>query len=77
MEAIKHIIRTPENHEVRIKIPDYVDVNETVEVVILLKSKSQHFDDKIKKLKSAMEDQNFLNDLDGIKKDLAGIDFKE
>ena len=77
MEAIRQIVRIPKNHEIRIKIPDDVDENETVEVVLFFNKKSKNLDSKIKILKTAMSDDDFLNDLKDIENDFNLVDFGE
>nr|QNO50411.1 hypothetical protein CKJHOKLD_00032 [Methanosarcinales archaeon ANME-2c ERB4] len=37
MEAIKQIVRIPKDHEIGIKIPQYLPENETVEVILIIK----------------------------------------
>ena len=36
MEAIKQIVRIPENHEIRIKVPQYVPKDEIMEVILII-----------------------------------------
>jgi hypothetical protein len=38
MDAIKQIVKIPKNHEIKIKIPDYLSENETIEVILRKKS---------------------------------------
>ena len=52
MEAIKHIVRTPQNHEVRIKIPQHVPENDLVEIILFLSKKPNDYERKIKELKT-------------------------
>ncbi|MFQ5823859.1 MAG: hypothetical protein ACE5JB_07385 [bacterium] len=63
MEAIKQIVRTPKNHEIRIKIPEHIPENELVEIILFFKKKSEDFNKKINDLKAAMKDELFLSDL--------------
>jgi hypothetical protein len=63
MEAIKQIIRTPQDHEIRIKIPQYVPENDLIEVILILRKKPDDFKRKINELKTAMNDELFLRDL--------------
>jgi len=77
MEAIRQIVRIPKNHEIRIKVPDDVEENETVEVVLFFNKKSENFDSKIKILKTAMSDDDFLNDLKDIENDFNLVDSGE
>jgi len=74
MEAIKQIIRTPKNREVRIKIPNSVPENELVEVILIIKNKTKGFEKKVNELKAAMEDELFLNDLKEVADEFETID---
>ena len=77
MEAIKQIIRTPKNHEVRIKIPQYVPENDLVEIILILRKKPNDFERKINELKTAMNDELFLSDLREVSEEFEKIDFAE
>jgi predicted nucleic-acid-binding protein len=74
MEAIKQIIRTPRNHEVRIKIPPYIPENDLVEIILILRRKPNDFEQKIDLLKTAMNDELFLNDLKEVAAEFENID---
>jgi len=77
METIKHIVRTPQNHEVRIRIPQYVPENDLVEIILILRKKPDDFEQKLNKLKTAMNDKLFLSDLREVSEDFESIDFEE
>ena len=77
MEAIKQIVRTPQNHEVRIKIPQYVPENDLVEIILILRKKPNDFENKIKELKTAMNDELFFSDLREVSDEFEKIDLKE
>jgi len=77
MEAIKQIVRTPRNHEVRIKIPQYVPENDLVEIILIVKKKQHDFDRKINELKGAMSDELFLSDLTEVSEEFEKIDLAE
>ena len=77
MQAIKHIVRIPKNHEIRIKIPDHVPVNESVEVIIFLREKPGEHDKKIDQLRAAMKDEVFLDDLKQIAGDFENVDLQD
>ena len=77
MEAIKQIIRTPQNHEVRIRIPQYIPENELVEVILILRKQSDDFKRKINELKTAMKDELFLSDLREVSEEFEKIDVEE
>ncbi len=77
MEAIKQIVRTPKNREIRITIPDYVPENDLVEIILFFRKKSEDFDDKINALKGAMKDELFLNDLKEVSEDFKKVDLQD
>ena len=77
MEAIKQVVRIPENHEVKIKIPQYMPENDLVEVILILKKKPDDFEEKISEIKTAMKDDLFLNDLNEISEEFETIDIQE
>lgn len=60
MEAVKQIIKTPKDHEIKIKVPRYVPENETIEVILIYKKKQDTFKQKIQELKKAAKDTLFL-----------------
>jgi hypothetical protein len=76
MDAIKQIVKIPKNHEIKIKIPDYLSENETIEVILIVRKKSGDFKKKISKLKDAMNDEIFLKDLNDISGDFDAIDLE-
>ena len=77
METIKKIIRTPKNHEIRIKIPEHVPENDPVEIILFFKKDSNEYNKKINELKSAMSDEIFLKDLEEISEDFEKTDLDE
>ncbi len=77
MEAIKQIIRIPKNHEIKIKIPNYLSENDLIEVILIFKNRrNTFFKEKINELKKAMEDPLFLKDLEDISSDFETIDLE-
>ncbi|GAX61243.1 lauroyl/myristoyl acyltransferase [Candidatus Scalindua japonica] len=77
MEAIKQIVRTPKNHEIRIKIPDHVPENDPVEIIIFFRNKTEDYNNKINELKNATQDKFFLSDLKEVSEDLKYVDLEE
>jgi len=75
MEALKQIVRIPKNHEIKIKVPEELPENETVEVILITK-KQESFKDKIRELKKAAKDNLFLEDLKEISEDFRAVDFE-
>jgi hypothetical protein len=63
MKAIKQIVRIPEDHEIKIKVPQHLLKDEIVEVILIFKKRSDDFKQKIGDLKEAMKDELFISDL--------------
>lgn len=74
MESIKQFLRVPRNHELRIKVPSNIPVNETVEVILVINDKQNNFKQKINALKSAVRDNLFIEDMGNVSKDFENID---
>ena len=74
MEAIRQIIRTPKNHVIRVHIPPHIPENELVEIIVIVGTQQPEFERKINALKSAVQDQLFLDDLEEVSQDFAAID---
>ncbi len=77
MNSIKQIVRTPKNHEIRVRIPDHVPENDPVEIIIFFRKKPEDYNIKINELKNAMKDKLFLNDLKEASEDFENVDFEE
>jgi len=76
MEAIKKIVRVSKDHEIRIKIPQYIPENEIAEVILIIRKKPDSFKQKIKELKEAMRDGLFLEDLKEISENFKAVDLE-
>ena len=74
MNAIRQIVRIPSDHELKIKIPEYIAENELMEVILLIKSKKRSFGDKINRLKEAVKDPMFLADMNAVTQDFEYTD---
>jgi hypothetical protein len=77
LEALRQIVRIPEDHEIKIKVPQYLLKNEIVEVILIIKKRSDNFDQKINELRDAMRDELFLSDPKGVSEDFDTIDLSE
>ncbi len=76
MEAVKQIFKIPKNHEIKIKVPREFPENETVEVILILKKRQDSFRERIRELKNAAKDNQFLEDLEEISEDFRSIDIE-
>lgn len=74
MEAIRQIVRVPEDHEIKIKVLQYLLKDEIVEVILIIKKRSNDFEQKISQLRDAMKDEIFLSDLKEISEDFKEVD---
>ncbi len=77
MEALKKIVRIPENHEVKIKIPQHIPQNKLVEIILILRKQPTGFERKIGELRDAMNDQIFLSDLGEVSEEFKHIDSED
>ena len=73
MEAIKRTIKTPQNREITIKIPEYVPTDQPVEVILLIRDSAKSSADIINQLKAAMNDPLFLEDIKTVTEDFQAI----
>ncbi len=76
MQTIRQILRVPKNHELMIKIPDKIPENEKIEVLLILKDKTDTSKQKLGELKKAMSDPLFLQDLKKVSRDFQSIDLE-
>jgi hypothetical protein len=77
MEAIRQLVRIPKNHELKIKVPEHIEENELIEVILLVKKGKQSFKEKINKLKLAMKDPMYLKDMETVNQDFKDADLEE
>ena len=77
MEAIKRIVRIPQNHEIKINVPKHVPENEMVEVLLIMKESSIGFKQKVNKMKEAINDRAFLEDIRDISENFKAIDLED
>jgi len=74
-EAIRQVVRIPEDHEIKIKVPQYLLKDEIVEVILIVRKRSNDFEQKISQLRDAMKDEIFLSDLKEISEDFKDCEF--
>ncbi|MDW7726523.1 MAG: hypothetical protein SCH70_05320 [Candidatus Methanoperedens sp.] len=74
MEALKHTLKIPKNHELKIKIPLNIPENETVEVILIIENRQEKFRHKINEMKKAVKDERFMEDLRNVSKDFEAVD---
>ena len=74
MEALRQIVRIPRDHELKIRVPQNIPENETVEVILIIKERQKKFKQRIKELKYASKDNIFLEDMQEISRDFEPVD---
>ncbi len=74
LEALKQIMIIPKDHELKIKVPQNIPENETVEVILIIKKRNETFRKRITELKYAANDRLFLDDMRDISKDFESVD---
>ena len=74
MQAIKQIMKVPENRELQIRVPVGVAPNDTIEVILIYGNTFSEHEEKINLLKTAMNDKQFRQDLEKIADDFSEVD---
>ena len=74
MEALRQILKIPRDHELKIKIPQNILENETVEVILIIENRQEKFRHKINEMKKAVKDERFMEDLRNVSKDFEAVD---
>ena len=74
MEALKQTLKIPKDHELKIKIPQNIPENETVEVILIIENRQEKFRHKINEMKKAVKDERFMEDLRNVSKDFEAVD---
>jgi hypothetical protein len=75
MIALRHIKRVPKNHKMVIEIPETIQENQMMEVILLCKETPQNNKAaKLAQLSNSQYDPLFLADLQTIHDDFVGLD---
>ena len=78
MIALRQLKRVPKNHKIIIEVPDNIDENQMMEVILLFKTPPKNTKaDKIAQLKNSQSDPLFLQDLQTINDHFSDIDSEE
>ena len=77
METIKQLIKIPDSHEIKIKVPRHIPSNELVEIVLVVKKKKNAiFKTKIRWLEKSKSDKLFLEDMKNVLDDFKAVDLE-
>lgn len=71
---LKQTLKIPKDHELKIKIPQNIPENETVEVILIIENRQTKFRQKINEMKKAVKDERFMEDLRNVSKDFEAVD---
>lgn len=75
MIALRQIKRVPKNHKIVIDVPDSIDENQIMEVILLCKEMpASDKANKIAQLKLCQDDPLFLNDMQAVSDDFINVD---
>lgn len=78
MIALRQLKRVPKNHKIVIEVPNSIDENQMMEVILLFKDVPKNTKaDKLTQLKNSLHDPLFLNDLQTISHDFICVDSEE
>ena len=77
VETIKYSVTIPESHEVTVKVPTHIPTNQAAEVILTVGRTGPGFNEQVRALKAAMQDELFLSDLREVEQDFRGIDLKD
>ena len=67
-------MKIPKDHELKIKIPQNIPENETVEVILIIENRLEKFRHKIDEMKKAVKDERFMGDLREVSKYFEAVD---
>lgn len=77
MEAIKHRIKVPVNHELKIQLPATAVADSEAEVIVLFRSQAKATrEEKYTLMREAVKDEMFLADLKEVMEDFQYADFE-
>ncbi len=75
MIALRQIKRVPKNHKIVIEVPDTIQENQIMEVILLCKELPKYDKgEKIAQLKASQHDPYFMSDMQAISDDFIGVD---
>lgn len=78
MIALRQLKRVPKNHQIIIEVPDTIDENQMMEIILLFKTTPKNTKaDKIAQLKNSQSDALFLQDLQAMNDHFSDIDTEE
>jgi len=72
INAIKHIVRVPADHNITIKVPETVKENQTIEVILLIAGRSRRGNKA--SIAEAVKDSMYIEDLNNAMNDFKFAD---
>lgn len=77
MEAIRKVYRIPKDHKLTIDLPDNIDENQLVEIILIMKNDDETRKSKIEDIKNAVNDQSYIDDMNEVLNDYNDIDMMD
>ncbi|MCX7068239.1 MAG: hypothetical protein NTW85_11175 [Methylococcales bacterium] len=78
MIALRQLKRVPKNHKIVIEVPENIDENQIMEVILLFKEPPKNSRlDKLTQLKASQHDGLFLADLQAVSDDFTDVDYED
>jgi len=75
MIALRQLKRVPKNHKIVIEVPENIDENQMMEVILLFKETPKNSrTDKLVQLKASQHDALFLADLQAVSDEFSDVD---
>jgi hypothetical protein len=68
------MIKVPKNREIKIRVPEGIPVNSSIEVEVSIRSKNDDLERKLQLIKESVDDKLFLEDVQVITKDFKNVD---
>ena len=72
--TIRKVVKVPKNREIKIRVPDGIPVNSSIELQVSIRGKGDGLDKKIQLIKESLDDKLFLEDIQEVTTDFNNVD---
>lgn len=76
MEALRKVFKIPKNHKLTIDLPDNIDENQLIEVILIMRSDNSRIS-KIEDIKNAVKDKTYIKDMNEVLNDYQNVDMAD
>ncbi len=76
MEALRKVFKIPKNHKLTIDLPDNIDENQLIEVILIMRSDNSRIS-KIEDIKNAVKDKTYIEDMNEVLNDYQNVDMAD